>query len=575
MAELLPLRQGLTANVPTSLPVARRGDMLLTRADLLARAGAWAATLQRRPEHSCAVYVRDGFEFISVLFGAWQAGKAVWLPGNAQPGTCAKLRNPESPFPLSLFIGEFVEEGVLTAPDDDAATFAFSELAPELLALIVFTSGSTGTPAAIPKTLWQLDTEVAAMQAQWGALVGQAQVTASVPHQHFYGLLFKVLWPLCRGAVFESLSLDYPEQVCASLACADTVWIAGPSLLQRLPADLNWRAQHLRALFCAGGPLPLASAQQCAQLFGQWPREAYGSSETGVLAERTQENSPAYWQPLPDVNVRREPETGQLEVRGPWLQGLPDDTFWLMADRGEVHADGSFSLLPRADRIVKVAEKRISLDALEHVLSALAEVQEARLFQFPGGRLGAVAILSPEGMQRLHTQSRATLIESMRGCLTNEVERVALPRRWRFVAEFPRNALGKITHEALQSLFVESDGRPRLPQIQVETRPTDHPEQVELDLFIQPDLIYFDGHFPGAPILPGVVQLDWAIAFARRYFGLTGPFQSMAQIKFQQVIQPAMRVRLSLIHLPAKSAMEFLFSSAGGAHSSGRILFGA
>jgi len=569
MLELRPLRCWLTAQAPASQPVARRDASLLTCADLQLRAGAWAVTLQQRPERDCVVYVRDGFEFISILLGAWQAGKTVWLPGDAHPGTCAKLRDS-----MGLFIGEFSEAGTLTTPDVATASFKFTELAPEQTALTVFTSGSTGAPTAIPKTLRQLDAEVAALQAQWGAVVGQAEVIASVPHQHFYGLLFKVLWPICRGAVFESLSLDYPEQVCASLGRAESVWISSPALLRRLPTDLDWQAKNLRALFCSGGPLPLGAAQQCVQLFGQWPQEVYGSSETGALAGRTQENTPAYWQPMPGVSVQRDLESGQLQVAAPWISDLADAAPWLMADRGEVQADGSFSLLGRADRIVKVAEKRISLDALERALCAWSCVEDARLLQFPEGRLGAVVILSAEGVQYAMTMGRASLIAALRTCLTDEVERVAVPRRWRFVADFPRNALGKITNEALQALFDAADARPRWPRIQAEMQSADQPEQIEFELFIPPDLIYFDGHFPGAPILPGVAQLDWAVSFARHRFGLSGPFQSMAQIKFQQVIQPAMTVRLVLTHLPSTSAAEFRYLSAAGAHSSGRIVFG-
>lgn len=566
MAELRTLPHGMAAALPPTQPVARRGATLLTQADMHARVSAWAATLSRHPGRDCALYVRDGFEFICVLFGAWQAGKTVWLAGDAQPGTCAKLRSR-----VALFIGDFAEHGTLHAPDAGPC-FACSVLPQDFPALMVFTSGSTGEPTAIPKTLRQLDAEVAALQAQWGSCVGAADVIASVPHQHFYGLLFKVLWPLCRAAVFEASSFDYPEEVCAGMARADTVWIASPALLRRLPGDLPWPKQQLRAVFCSGGPLPLEAAQQCAQLLGQWPREVYGSSETGALAGRTQQHAPAYWQPMPGVGIARAPHSGQLEVRAPWLA---DEGIWLMADRGEVHAEGGFSLLGRADRIVKVAEKRISLDALERALSALPEVREARLFQFPEGRLGAVAVLAAAGVQSLATLGRSALIERLRASLMGEVERVAVPRRWRFVADFPRNALGKITDAALQALFVGQDFRPRLPLVRAQTRALDNPDQVELELFIPPDLLYFDGHFPTAPILPGVAQVDWAVAYARRCFDLSGPFQSMAQIKFQQVITPAMSVRLMLTHLPAKSAAEFRYLSAAGAHSSGRIVFGA
>lgn len=566
MADLLTLQHWMLAPSSATQPVARRGAVLLTRADLQARAHAWADTLRRRPERDCAVYLRDGFEFICVLFGAWQAGKTVWLPGDMQPGTGKKLRDQ-----VSLFIGDFAEDGGLKAPDS-AATFTGADLPQNFPALMVFTSGSTGEPTAIPKTLRQLDAEVAAMQTQWGALVGQAQVIASVPHQHFYGLLFKILWPICRGAVFEASSLDYPEEVGASLARTDSVWIASPALLSRLPTDLPWSKQNLRVVFCSGGPLSVAAAQQCLQLLGQWPREVYGSSETGALATRMQDIAPAYWRTLPGVSVAREPHSGQLEVRAPWL---PDEHAWLMADRGEVQADGGFSLLGRADRIVKVAEKRISLDALERVLCTLPSVEAVRVFQFPEGRLGAVVILSAEGAQFILTMGRNALIEDFRRVLMGEVERVAVPRRWRFVADFPRNTLGKITGAALQALFVDQDTRPRLPEVRTKTQPADKPDQVELELFIPPDLLYFDGHFPAAPILPGVAQLDWAVAYARQFFNLSGPFQSMAQIKFQQVITPAMSVHLTLTHLPAKSAAEFRYFSAAGAHSSGRIVFGA
>lgn len=556
----------MTAPVASTQPVVQRAASVLTRADVVARAGAWAATLQRRSERDCAVYTHDGFEFICILLGAWQAGKTVWLPGDTQAATCAKLHRQ-----LTLFIGDFIADDVLTAPDK-TSEFSFAALAPEQLALQVFTSGSTGEPSAIPKTLRQLDAEVAALHEQWGAVVGQTRVIASVPHQHFYGLLFKVLWPLCRGAVFESHSVDYPEQVCASLAQTETVWIGSPALLRRLPSALGWVPQHLRAVFCSGGPLPLAAAQQCREQLGQWPREVYGSSETGAVAGRTQDVTPASWRALPGVRVQREPTTGQLDVRGPWVATQADDANWLMADRGEVQADGSFSLLGRADRIVKVAEKRVSLDAMERALSALPEVLEVRLLQFPEGRLGAVLVLTAVGEQRVQTQGRAACIEYLRNRLSDVVERVALPRRWRLVAELPRNAMGKITDAALQALFDVGAVRPRLPVLRAESRAA---EQVDLDLFIPPDLIYFDGHFSDAPILPGVAQLDWAVTFARRWFNISEPFQSMAQIKFQQVIQPAMSVHLRLIHLPAKSAADFQYTSAAGAHSSGRLVFGA
>lgn len=566
MAEPTPLGRLALAPLPPSRIVAWRGATALTHADLRAGIQAWAASLQEYPSPHCALYMRDGFEFACALLGAWHAGKTVWLPGDVQPATLGALREH-----VTCFIGEFPGSSTLRAPNS-GATFALHEPPPDHPALQVFTSGSTGQPTAIPKTLRQLDAEVRGMQTLWGAAVRDATVIATVPHQHFYGLLFKLLWPLGRGAAFGAASLDYPEEVCAAVAHRPSIWIASPALLSRLPEGLTWPKENLRAVFSAGSPLPADAASQCAALLGCWPEEVYGSSETGATGRRTQQHAPAYWECLPGVRVRRNADNGQLEIHSPWL---PYNAC-LVADRGEVFDDGCFNLLGRTDRIVKIAEKRISLDALEQVLCALPEVAEARLVTLPEGRLAAVIALTPAGDADLETCGRRAMSERLRSALSAHVERVALPRRWRFVAELPRNQLGKITSTALLDLFSDSDSRPRNPIINQETREAD---EIKMNLLVPDDLLYFDGHFPGAPILPGVVQVDWAVGFCRRLLGMRGPFQRLEQIKFQQTIRPGMEVELMLRALPAKSpnqsSIEFRYASTAGAHSSGRIVFGA
>ena len=69
-------------------------------------------------------------------------------------------------------------------------------------ALTLYTSGSSGAPKPIRKTLAQFDAEVRTLEAQWGALVGDATMLGSVPHHHIYGLLFRLLWPLAAGRAF-------------------------------------------------------------------------------------------------------------------------------------------------------------------------------------------------------------------------------------------------------------------------------------------------------------------------------------------------------------------------------------
>jgi 3-hydroxymyristoyl/3-hydroxydecanoyl-(acyl carrier protein) dehydratase len=77
-------------------------------------------------------------------------------------------------------------------------------------------------------------------------------------------------------------------------------------------------------------------------------------------------------------------------------------------------------------------------------------------------------------------------------------------------------------------------------------------------------------------VLPGVVQIDWAVHFAREHFALTSKFTMMENIKFQALILPDARLELALLWTDAaKESFEFSFATSQRKYSSGRIVFGA
>lgn len=85
----------------------------------------------------------------------------------------------------------------------------------------------------------------------------------------------------------------------------------------------------------------------------------------------------------------------------------------------------------------------------------------------------------------------------------------------------------------------------------------------------------FLGHFPGRPVLPGVVQLDWALRMGREAFGPLGPFQALEHLKFQAVIGPEEPLELRLAWDPAARELGFTYQGPGGLKSSGFARFGA
>ena len=98
---------------------------------------------------------------------------------------------------------------------------------------------------------------------------------------------------------------------------------------------------------------------------------------------------------------------------------------------------------------------------------------------------------------------------------------------------------------------------------------------VILQLHILSDIAHFSGHFPGLPVLPGVVQIDWAARLARVHLSVTGEFCLMENIKFQTLVLPDMRLALALKWTDSDKRLDFAFSNSERKYSSGRIVFGA
>lgn len=86
------------------------------------------------------------------------------------------------------------------------------------------------------------------------------------------------------------------------------------------------------------------------------------------------------------------------------------------------------------------------------------------------------------------------------------------------------------------------------------------------------DSIYLQGHFPEAPILPGVTQLDWAIQLAAEHWGTNTSVQTIEVLKFNDMILPKAQVTLTL-ERKRENCVIFKFSHADSSFSSGRLIY--
>lgn len=535
-------------------PVGWRDAHAVSQAEWRAAVAAWHAAFVALPGPDIALHFDDALDAAAALFAAWHAGKTVWWSGDALPATAARLAH----MPCA---GDWPTRGDALRQATPVATEPeWRALDPRADALVVFTSGSTGEPAALRKRLAQLFDEVHALEAAFGARLGAAEVHGTVSHQHIYGLLFRLLWPLAAGRAIAARRVAYLEDL--ATRSQPLVLVASPAHLKRL-GSLPAAPPALRAVFSSGGPLPADALLPCSRHLGQTPIEVYGSSETGGVAWRQRapgSDDAAPWQALPGVDWQIDGE--QLRLRSPQADA---DHWMTAADRARAEGDG-FVLLGRSDRIVKIEEKRVSLAAIEQALLAHAEVAAVALALLPGRRQELGVVLQPRDWAGIDAIGRTAWLAPLRESLAPLLEPTVRPRRWRLVSELPVNAQGKTSQAALQALF-----DPLRPPMRVLARTA---TQAQLLLEVEASLPAFDGHFPEHPVLPGVVQLDWAQRFGRELFAQLPPrVTGLEQLKFQQVITPGQRVLLQLELLDDGMALRFTISSARGAHASGRFRF--
>lgn len=529
----------------------------LSHAALQKRALCVAAALQQRGVTRLAVHLEDAAELAIALFAAWRAGVAVLLPSDLQAQTRQRWASH-----VDLWLTDLPDDTRLDQLNADPLPPAALDL--DQCSLSLCTSGSSGEPKLVEKRLRQLANEVSALERLWGAELGDACIIGSVAAQHIYGLLFRVLWPLCAGRSFVRQQLPFPEDLQrASREHASFAWVASPALLKRMGDNLDWpHLSAVRRVFSSGGALPADAAASLHQRLGQWPSEILGSSETGGIAWR---QGDPLWRAFDDVTLSQDAD-GALRIESPYL---PSGHVEQTADAVRFLEDGRFELLGRLDRIVKLEEKRISLPLVEQALATHEWVSEARLGVVRENRasLGALVVLSASGVHALRNQGRRALTQALRQHLVPHCEALALPRRWRLLGHLPLNAQGKLPQALIETLLVSP--RTQAPDLVAQEQRDD---ELRLELIVPLDLAHFPGHFPGTPILPGVVQVDWAMNLAQRLMDLPPRFAGMEVLKFQQLVRPGDRISLTLRFDPERSKLHFAYRNGEAACSSGRIL---
>jgi acyl-CoA synthetase (AMP-forming)/AMP-acid ligase II len=415
--------------------------------------------------------------------------------------------------------------------------------------VLLYTSGSTGVPVAQPKSLRQLANGAQVLGARLardveGGLAAIRRIVCSVPPQHMFGVEGSVMLSLVHGMPVLDRRPLLPADVRAAFSeGAPAAWITTPLHLGSLVRS-GERLPNCSVVIASTMPLAPTLAQQTEQLVAAPVLEIYGSTETGVLAMRRSARD-ELWEAVDGVQL----ECTDAETRA---SGKHFTSPVRLQDQIELDASGRFALLGRQTDLIKIAGRRASLAGLNLLLQELPGLEDG-VFYLPAGSATNRLCLIHSGPPL----DRGAVVRWLRARL----DPVFLPRTLIHVDRLPRSDNGKLPRQALDQLFERwhaSTRRPALAGFQFVV-PADHPALA--------------GHFPGRPIVPGVLLLDHVLARLAATVGR--PVARLKQVRFMAPLLPDETADVDFSHAPGDDITFTVKTLRDGAPillSNGRVL---
>jgi acyl-CoA synthetase (AMP-forming)/AMP-acid ligase II len=446
--------------------------------DSAARLAAWLAR-RIRPGDRVLLAAAASVGFVRCYLGALRAGAVVVL---ANPGYTAAelghlvadsaavlaLADPE-PARLLAGLGPIATVGVADLPEDGGRTSGVTA-GPRDIALLAYTSGTTGRPKGVPLTHGQLAASIRSAMAAWRWSADDVLAHA-LPLYHQHGLSGLHAALIAGGTVHVRSRFSAADLVRTVEQAGATVLFAVPTIYQALMSEDAEPAAGLRGLrlaVCGSAPLNPALAERLAGVLGHVPLIRYGTTETGLDVSNPlgSPRGDTVGVPLPGVLARiwapdgeAEPGAdGEIQLRG--LQvfsgywhdpaatdaAFTPDGWFRTGDIGAVDpATGHLCIKGRTKEMIITGGLNVYPREVEIVLEEHPSVAEAAVAGVPHERWGE-QVTAWVVLRDGHGFDEAALIAHARARLAG----YKCPKQVFQRAALPRNHVGKIVRSALR-----------------------------------------------------------------------------------------------------------------------------
>jgi malonyl-CoA/methylmalonyl-CoA synthetase len=318
-------------------------------------------------------------------------------------------------------------------------------------ALLLFTSGTTGTPKGVPLTREHLDAGARAVTQSW-EWSSEDTLLLALPLFHMHGLGVGLHGALAAGSRIVLRPGFAPADI-AEHAGGATMFFGVPAMYERLARGGHLAAlRGLRLIVSGSAPLPAALSETVLAQAGQRPLERYGMTETGMITGNPlhgDRRPGTVGRPFPGVSLRLAAD-GEIEVRGPAVidrydggvgaDAFTEDGWFRTGDVGALDPDGYLRIVGRKKELIISGGFNVFPAEVEAVLAQCPGVEEVAVVGRSSGRWGeevtavVVGAVDPQALRRFAAERLAPY---------------KVPRAVEFVGELPRNALGKVLRNRL------------------------------------------------------------------------------------------------------------------------------
>lgn len=348
----------------------------------------------------------------------------------------------------------------------------YSHHDPDQVAALLYTSGTTGRSKGAMLTRGNLASNAATLARAWQFSAADVLLHA-LPIFHVHGLFVAINTVLAAGCSMLFLRRFDARETVRNLERA-TVMMGVPTFYTRLlqePGLDRAATSNVRLFISGSAPLLPETHRQFAQRTGHAILERYGMSETLMNTSNPVdgERIPGSVGPaLPGVEMRiTDPQSGvplagseavgMIEVRGPnvfrgyWQQPektaaeIREDGFFITGDLGRIDARGYVYIVGRGKDLVISGGYNVYPIEVETEIDALPGVLESAVIGVAHADFG-------EGVVAVVVRRNdATIDETgIRAALQTRLANYKVPKRVVFVAELPRNSMGKVQKNLLR-----------------------------------------------------------------------------------------------------------------------------